>query len=171
MGSQRVRYDWVSEQQHLKRKAYVSPGALCSKVHSKYTFINLETRHSQINELIDELPHLKSPTFTIKLKRMSDTIDLTKKFLFFSIKCTENSNKRFGQTNVCLYCLWLPLTLELIDQELSRSRILPRPPPLPRCSSCHPPLPTALEDRRFSRRDGQWQAWKTKLSDGGSQCI
>ena len=82
MGPQRVRHHRVREQQ-LKRKAYASAGALRSEVHSKYTFINLETRHSQINELIEELPHLKSPTFTIKLKRMSDAIDLTQKFLFF----------------------------------------------------------------------------------------
>ena len=33
---------------------------------------------------MEELPHLKSPTFTIKLK-MSDTIDLAKKFMFFPL--------------------------------------------------------------------------------------
>ena len=53
-GVQRVRFDWVNKQkQQLKRKAYVSPGALCSC--SKYAFISLETRHSQIDEIIEEL--------------------------------------------------------------------------------------------------------------------
>ena len=72
--------EWIT----TERKAYVSLGALCNKVHSKHAFINLETRHPQINELIEELPHLKSPTFTIKLK-ISDTIDLSKKFMFFPL--------------------------------------------------------------------------------------
>ena len=33
----------------------MSPGALCNEVCSKYAFISLETRHSQINEIIEEL--------------------------------------------------------------------------------------------------------------------
>lgn len=44
----------------------MSPGALWNKVHSKYAFIDLETRHLQINGLIGELPHLKSPALNIK---------------------------------------------------------------------------------------------------------